>query len=173
MTAADNKKVEVIKSILESLEDSDLLNLYENTYVESNMDEAIYLNEKWWFNELMGEGRSPWEIACDLQGTGYNVNDKYFRFDGQGNIESFNRLSDHIDFDEVARYIVRNCKESQINEDWIDEDEVVDAVVEYSESKGTPVTGDEIDDYVYNYVDILTYELDDLIEGIIREREED
>ena len=78
-------------------------------------DEHIY--EMDCFDEFM-HGQKPIEIARIALISDFNPNDLYFRFNSMGDVISFDKISDAIDFDELCDDII-DFKE--IFDDLIDE----------------------------------------------------
>ena len=59
------------------------------------------------FDEIM-DGMPPWNIATKIFYGDFRPNDNYFKFDGYANLESFDYISDEVDLEEIADYIVDN-----------------------------------------------------------------
>ena len=77
------------------------------------------------FDEIM-DGISPWNIATKIFYGDFRPNDNYFRFDGYANLESFDYISDEVDLEEIADYIIDNDEDfdnSDIREILGEEDE--------------------------------------------------
>ena len=99
-------KIEQIKDYLENLSDDDLLYIYLNCCDETeDFDSNIYSMDD--FDEIM-ESTKPWEVARACYFGDFRPCDKYFEFNGYGNIVSFNYISDKVDIDEIANFIVDN-----------------------------------------------------------------
>lgn len=99
-------RIEQIRDYLENLDDDSLLYIYRNYCDETeNVDDDIYSMDD--FDEIM-ESTKPWEVARACYFGDFRPCDKYFEFNGYGNIVSFNYISDKVDIDEIARFIVEN-----------------------------------------------------------------
>lgn len=100
---------------LHSLDDGDKVNIWnEYTDATNNPDDRIYSMDE--FDEIFSDTK-PWEIArACFYSRRFNPSDSWFWFNGYGNTESADYISDHddrspIDLDEVAEYIVSNDNE--------------------------------------------------------------
>jgi hypothetical protein len=98
---------EKIRNLLHDMSDDELLQIYreynnENDYCDDNI---YYMDE---FDEIFN-GCTPWEIArtCFYSGKFCPANN-YFWFNGYGNAESSDYITDKIDIDEIAEYIIDN-----------------------------------------------------------------
>lgn len=158
----------VIYDAIRSINDDDLVNLHNNTYVEDYPDERIYNNYEYEFNEAMGSEQSPWEIAIRLEGTDYSTSDSYFAFDGSGNIRSFDDASSYIDYMDLADYIERNGGIG-IKKDWLDEDDIRYV---FAKNYGAleKLTEEEIDNI--DIMDFILEDWDDIIANVIADRKE-
>lgn len=108
-------KAEMIKDLLENgMSDSYSLMIY-NEYLDKveYYDDRIYNIDE--FDEVMN-CMKPLDIALKIFYGDFRPNDNYFKFDGCANLQSFDYLSDEIDYEEIADYIVDN------NEDFDDID---------------------------------------------------
>lgn len=99
-------KQEKIEILLEEMSDSELLGIF-NIYCDNvNVySEGVYSMED--FDELMS-GWKPWEIARSCFYGDFRPCDKYFSFNGYGNLISFDHINDEINIYEIAEYIVDN-----------------------------------------------------------------
>lgn len=101
-------KRDLIIEVVESLDNDDLIYLHQN-YLDnvSGWDDRIYDVDS--FDEVM-EGNSPEWIAHRIFYGDYNPTAPYFKFNGYGNIKSIfeYELSEYIDIDEIADYIIEN-----------------------------------------------------------------
>lgn len=69
---------------------------------------------------------SPYDVVLKIAYGEYNYNDNFIKFDGYGNLETFNYVSEVVDFDEMAEHIFENEHEySYLDglEDYDEEDE--------------------------------------------------
>lgn len=99
-------KTEMIKDLLENMSESKLYTI-ANEYFDKTeyYDDRIYDMDE--FDEIMS-GMSPSNIALKIFYGDFRPNDHYFKFDGCANLESFDYISDEVDLEEVADYIVDN-----------------------------------------------------------------
>lgn len=97
---------EMIKDLLENMSESKLFTIY-NEYLDKTeyYDDRIYDMEE--FDEMM-DGMSPSDIALKIFYGDFRPNDHYFKFDGYDNLQSFDYISDEVDLEEIADYIVDN-----------------------------------------------------------------
>ena len=123
-------KTQTLKHLLENTNESQLY-IIANEYFDKTdyYDDRIYDMEE--FDEIM-DGMSPWNIATKIFYGDFRPNDNYFRFDGCANLESFDYISDEVDLEEIADYIVDN------DEDFDDSDirEILDEENEEEEEEG-------------------------------------
>ena len=99
-------KTEMIKDLLENMSESQLYIIVNEYFDKTNYyDDRIYDMDE--FDEIMS-GMSPSDIATKIFYGDFRPNDNYFRFDGYANLESFDYISDEVDLEEVADYIVDN-----------------------------------------------------------------
>lgn len=104
-----------VREYLDSLSDSEKVDIW-NEYADAanNPDDHIYNMDE--FDEIFSDTK-PWEIArACFYSRRFNPSDSWFWFNGYGNTESADYISDHddrstIDLDEVAEYIVSNNNE--------------------------------------------------------------
>lgn len=105
----------LVREYLDTLDDGEKVNIW-NDYTEAtnNTDDQIYNMDE--FDELFSDTK-PWEIArACFYSRRFNPSDNWFWFNGYGNVESADYISDRddrspIDLDEVAEYIVSNNDE--------------------------------------------------------------
>lgn len=97
---------EMIKDLLENMSESKLFTIY-NEYLDKTeyYDDRIYDMEE--FDEMM-DGMSPSDIALKIFYGDFRPNDHYFKFDGYDNLQSFDYISDEVDLEEIADYIIDN-----------------------------------------------------------------
>lgn len=123
-------KTEMIKDLLENMSESQLY-IIANEYSDKTnyYDDRIYDMDE--FDEIMS-GMSPSDIATKIFYGDFRPNDNYFKFDGYANLESFDYISDEVDLEEIADYIVDN------DEDFDDSDirEILDEENEEEEEEG-------------------------------------
>lgn len=104
-----------VREYLDSLSDGGKVDIW-NEYAEAANypDNHIYSMDE--FDEIFSDTK-PWEIArACFYSRRFNPSDSWFWFNGYGNVESADYISDHddrspIDLDEVAEYIVSNDDE--------------------------------------------------------------
>lgn len=97
-------KQEQIKEYLKSLNDGELLSIY-NEFSEASGYEQVFTMDE--FDEIC-ENMDASDIARRCFYGKFNPNDEYFIFNGYENFDSGDYLEDFIDFDELADYIIRN-----------------------------------------------------------------
>ena len=103
-----DEKVEAIKNIIESMDESDAVALHnEYCYETNNYDDEIIEMER--FDEIC-EGMTPSDIARSIFYGDFNPNHEYFHYDGYGNFESTDYPTDWIYPGDIAREVVdREC----------------------------------------------------------------
>ena len=99
-------KTEMIKDLLENMSESQLYTI-ANEYFDKTeyYDDRIYDMEE--FDEMMDD-MLPSDIATKIFYGDFRPNDNYFKFDGYDNLQSFDYISDEVDLEEIADYIVDN-----------------------------------------------------------------
>ena len=117
-------KTGMIKDLLENMSESKLYTI-ANEYFDKTeyYDNTIYDMDE--FDEIMS-GMSPSDIALKIFYGDFRPNDHYFKFDGCANFQSFDYISDEVDLEEIADYIVNNDEDfdnSDIREILDEEDE--------------------------------------------------
>ena len=117
-------KTEMIKDLFENMNESQLYTIANEYFDKTNYyDDRIYDMEE--FDEIMS-GMSPSDIALKIFYGDFRPNDHYFKFDGCANFQSFDYISDEVDLEEIADYIVDNDEDfdnSDIREILDEEDE--------------------------------------------------
>ena len=99
-------KTEMIKDLLENMSESQLYIIVNEYFDKTNYyDDRIYDMDE--FDEIMS-GMSPSDIATKIFYGDFRPNDNYFKFDGYANLQSFDYISDEVDLEEIADYIVDN-----------------------------------------------------------------
>lgn len=100
------RTLETIIEWLESLNDDDLLQVY-NEYCgnTNNYDDEIFYNYENFFNENFSE---PYDVVQKIAYGNYSYSHEFIKFDGYGNLETFDRLDEVIFFEEVAKHILEN-----------------------------------------------------------------
>ena len=104
-----------VREYLDTLDDGEKVDIWnEYTDAANSPDDRIYSMDE--FDEIFSDTK-PWEIArACFYSRRFNPSDSWFWFNGYGNVESADYISDHddrspIDLDEVAEYIVSNDDE--------------------------------------------------------------
>ena len=123
-------KTEMIKDLLENMSESQLYIICNEYFDKTNYyDDRIYDMDE--FDEIMS-GMSPSDIATKIFYGDFRPNDNYFRFDGYANLESFDYISDEVDLEKIADYIIDN------DEDFDNSDirEILDEENEEDEEEG-------------------------------------
>ena len=123
-------KTEMIKDLLENMSESQLY-IITNEYFDKAeyYDDRIYDMEE--FDEMIS-GMSPWNIATKIFYGDFNPYHNYFKFDGYSNLQSFDYISDEVDLEKIADYIIDN------DEDFDNSDirEILDEENEEDEEEG-------------------------------------
>lgn len=114
-------KKERILEVVKGMEDGDIINLWNeycsdaNRYDDEIMD--AYTMEEWSKNEEVTNVLNRFYFGSDdgLEGTSANPNRNYFKFDGYGNIISFDYIYNsyteefsYIFIDELIDHIIEN-----------------------------------------------------------------
>ena len=95
-------------SIIDGLEESELLDAYNEYCDETNgFDDVIYWNDEEELDMVFNE-QSPYYVLCRAYYGEYRLGDRFFKFDGYGNLRSFNVLSEEIFLDELVDWILDN-----------------------------------------------------------------
>ena len=121
-----DEKVEVIKNIIEDMDDSDAVALHnEYCYETNDYDDEIIEMER--FDEIC-EGMTPSDIANRIFYGDFNPNHEYFHYDGYGNFESTNYPTDWIYPGDIAREVVDR-------EEFFENDEIQEEIDSWSEDE--------------------------------------
>ena len=102
-------------SIIDNMDSSELTYTW-NTYC----DEADYADDYLYSMEDIDEildGQKPWDILRMAFYGNFNPTDKYFRFDGYGNLASYNYLTGVIEIDDMIDHIIE--RDSDLGSDDI------------------------------------------------------
>ena len=110
-----NKIKEMLKSdmylTMDIVSQLNSLNGSFETYVLYNMDD---------FDEIIGEGYTPTELAQRIFFGDFNINDDYFYFNGYANLESITEyeMSDHFEIiiDEIVDSMLYNYDDIYIDD---------------------------------------------------------
>lgn len=155
---------EFFEYVLENIDEIELLGIHNDGYCTSYPDDYIYNNTEDEINEVFNSN-SPYDIACALEGADWRSHHEYFKYDGYGNLESFDNVTDKVDTCELADYC---CKHPSYIEDFIDEDEIMYAFLHgaYGVEQLTEEEIGEID-----YSTLIDTDWDEVIQDIIDDRE--
>ena len=95
---------EFITDYLENLSDDDLLTRWDDYCSDENMDNYIYDNDDFFFEENFSRTDDAVRAVCYGD---YRYRDDYVIFNGYGNLESFDscNLKDHIYMSDLAHYL--------------------------------------------------------------------
>lgn len=74
-------------------------------------DATIHRNDFKGLRLLFGESEDFMDIICGVFYGDYNPNHKYVRFDGYGNLESFNNPNDYIERTDIVETMMGHLKE--------------------------------------------------------------
>jgi hypothetical protein len=109
------EKKERIIGILEGLTAPELVKVY-NTYLAYSFrkDEKIYRNDENTYNELYYN--NPMEAVRAAMYGDFIYESTWIRVDAYSNLESTDDVSNWIDYDEVADFIIENCDSLMNNE---------------------------------------------------------
>lgn len=100
------KTTEQITELLEDLSDNDLFNYWNDYQDEISGEQHVYEFEENFFTEYFS---NPYEAArATYFGKIESWNNKYIMFNGFGNLESSNYLSDMISIYDLANHIEAN-----------------------------------------------------------------
>ena len=132
------RTVETIKNWLEDLDDNDLMSVW-NEYCQNinDYDNEIFTNDEYFFNDMF---EKPYDIVLKIAYGSYDYNDNFIKFDGYGNFETFNYVSDVADFDEMAEHIFENESDYSYLDGLDDYDEEDEEDEEESEEDETNET---------------------------------
>ena len=103
-----NKKMRTVESIkkwLESLSGSELIGLWNEYQSNNGYEGEINYNDDEFFEIYFSKAIDA--VRAVSYGD-YRYTDEYVKFNGYGNLESFNYLDSEIDFDELAENILEN-----------------------------------------------------------------
>jgi hypothetical protein len=98
---------EILKDYLQGLSDDNKISIHNETMQEINYyDDEIHYNDDDFFNTYFEN--KPLEAVRSAKYGDYNYVDEYVRFNGYGNLESFNayNLDDYILYDEIVDHMV-------------------------------------------------------------------
>lgn len=158
---------ESIIEVLKCVETKTLISIWNEYCSEKNMDDYIYSNDEYFFNEMFEKADDAVRAVCFGS---YEYTDEYVIFNAYGNLVSFDiyDAEQHIDFDTLADYIMENdCRE--IQEVWLED--VSANFVEYFNEKFEDI---EIDDYYdLSSYNLLTEDWDDIAEDILENIKEE
>lgn len=97
------KTVEQITEILENLSDADLIELWNGYQADASGESQIYDFDEQFFEDYFSD---PMEAARAVYfGKIDNWSNKYIQFNGYGNLESSNYVSDMISIYDLANHI--------------------------------------------------------------------
>ena len=132
----DEMRDELI-SIIDGLEESELLDVYNEYCDETDgFDGAIYWNDEEEL-DMVFNGQSPYYVLCRAYYGEYRLGDRFFTFNGYGNLRSFNSLDDDnspIYTYEIAEWCIDN--DTDLENDEIRE--YLDSVGDFEESVRRP-----------------------------------
>lgn len=113
--------MKVDRNLLEQLNDSDLIELHNKFCYEANYtDDIINDNNEYFINEVYNDSFKAIEGA--LYGN-YRTGDTYVKFDGYGNLNSFNDPNEVIDFADLENWLNDNYYDNQDLDVWEETDE--------------------------------------------------
>ena len=160
----DRKKC--IIALLKEFEDEVLLKWWNEYCNNENMDDYIYENDEYFFDEAFATKYEAVRAVCYGN---YNYTDAYVVFNGYGNLDSFSsyEIQNHVNYDSLAEYLMENgCYE--LTDVW-NEDIEAD-FIEYANSKfeDEPFTEEDIP-YGTN---LVIEDWDSVIEEMLEDKKE-
>jgi len=117
-----------ISDIIKNGNNDDLMYINNGYQSEVNGDNYIYrMND---FDEIMGGEIAPSELACRIFYGDFNPNHDFFWYDGYGNLQSSDYVSDcpYVGEDDIAEWCVEHDEDF---EDW----RIRDVLDEYNENE--------------------------------------
>jgi hypothetical protein len=96
---------ERIVEFLKGISNSTLMEIYIEYCNVAEVDREVYNNDEYFFEEIY-YGRTTYESVRASQYGNYNYTDEFVVVNSYGNLDSYNELSEVIDLDEVADYIM-------------------------------------------------------------------
>ena len=104
MTTIENNYEEIIKAI-EAMSNEEQMEIH-NQYCENinNMDDQIFYNDEEFF-EMFFNGRTT-ELIRAMEYGDHRTSDKFVKFNGYANLESFNDVASEIDINCIAEDIL-------------------------------------------------------------------
>lgn len=167
-----NKKQELVLSALNNLvlnEPDKVLDLYESFKHSSDPD--VFKNEADEIDARL-DGYTPTEVISFLDSEYSYYGDKYARMNGS--LESSNDLTEFIDFDELAMNIADSENAPKWLDDWVDEDDLQEAITDYIIEKSTHTEIKvKVREFVDGYALSINDDWDDILNDWENEREED
>lgn len=118
-----------VENFLTELSDSELVSIHNDWCDENNGDDTIYNNDEDFF-ETYFSGKVMDAVRAIAFGE-YEFNHDYVMFNGYANLESFDRVSDHVDIAELASWVLNEDSMSEYDMDDF-ESAMEDAFVEYA-----------------------------------------
>jgi hypothetical protein len=95
-----------IESYISNLSDGDKIWLWNNYCDETNsIDYNVYSMDD--LDEILADMK-PWDAIRAAFYGDFNPNHNYWRFNGYGNLESFDYADDYVDVDEMVDYIIED-----------------------------------------------------------------
>lgn len=91
--------------ILENLDDNTLIDIWNEYCSINNYEDIIY--DMTDFNEIL-ENDTPEELALKICYGDFSINHAYFKFDGIGNLQSDDVISELICLEDLCDYIFSN-----------------------------------------------------------------
>lgn len=155
---------QTIINILQEKEGEAIRRIWNKYCNEENPDDYIYDNDEYELSQMFS-GSSAVSDALRAACYGeYKFTDAYVIFNGYGNLVSFgeSELDEHIDFDNLADFLIDEADEDD-KQEFIDDniDELEDAFREYYQVQTTDIYEDSLDDY-----NLLDDDWDEIIEEI-------
>lgn len=146
----------------------DIIRAWNNYCSEECMDDYIYDNDEYFFEEMFEKADDAVRAVCYGE---YHYQDEYVVFNAYGNLDSFDYWKDEnspIDLDILAEYLVDNGDSDTPGIEDLDSD----FIEKFAEENNVDIN--EVEEIVNNYLeeedfDFLTEDWEDLAE-IVKER---
>ena len=101
------KTKQSVIEFLKNLDSENLVNL-SNEFSQNNrfFDNEIYINDSEFFELFFAN--DSYNLAQRICYGNYHTNEHFVKFDGYGNLESFNYPADYVEFDMIAENVLND-----------------------------------------------------------------
>ena len=160
------EKKNVIVNILKNMDADSLVSIWNSYCNDENPDDYIYSNDEYTLKDLFGDDVNE-AIRAAYYGD-YRYGDTYVKFNAYDNLESMDEynVSDKIDFDSLADYLIDN---GNFDFEKENESELWCGFREWYEE----TYGKELDENWDTFDNLLTDDWEDIAEGIEDENSEE